>query len=129
MAAARDLGQFMGRQGQVRAWGTGLWIEAGFGTPVMHDRVFAVTDKSLAWGRSPHIAFVEVDFRENLAIDPEQVENGSWTVAFIPTGHVSSPHRYPSLFNFARVLGGDLEDSGQVAQFLATKFPRHGEPG
>ena len=127
MASARELGYFVkSTQGSLRAWGAGYWTSASLGTPIVHDRVFAITNSSLAWGRGPYVGFVEVDFREDLSLDVEQMKDGSWSIALIPARpDLAKTGRYPSLFNFTEVFGGDLRDSHAVVNFLLSKFPRH----
>lgn len=95
------------------------------GRVTANDRVFAVTDKALAWGLAPHLALVVVDFRENLTVDVEQVADGSWSVTLLPADPGAESDRYPSVFNFAEVHGGDLDSSRAVVDYLLTKFPQN----
>ena len=113
------------QHGVIRAWGTGYFVTAELGPLMMEDRYFAVTDTCLAWGIDPYMAYVEVDFRDNYQIDIEQVADGSWSIALLPVSRSSHDTRSPRLFNFAKVFGGDLKTSREVAQFLGTRFPRH----
>lgn len=64
----------------MRNKGAGHWTAEALGRATVSDRVLAVTDKALAWGVAPHIAFVEVDIQERIAVEVEQVADGSWSV-------------------------------------------------